>query len=175
MYFLIVRKLMIKQGKYINLWPEWLDLEDLIYRPLLLKLLPAVCGFVSRIFAEALDFVIDRKWVTAVLGFISHVIADSVDALILLLRKTIFRNNPLPVTNKVLNSPAYKVGDGLDRIRVKLDRESEDDHTFARLSYRAWDTFRYTSHNLMDSVSFALLLLCLTIVAVLIYVLFIRQ
>ena len=174
-YFLIVRKLMIKQGKYINLWPAWLDLEDLIYRPLLLKLLPAVCGFVSRIFAEALDFVIDRKWVTAVLGFISHVIADSVDALILLLRKTVFRNKPLPVTNKVLNSPAYKVGDGLDRIRVKLDRESEDDHTFARLSYRVWDTFRYTSHNLMDSVSFALLLLCLTIVAVLIYVLFIRQ
>jgi len=174
-YFLIVRKLMIKQGKYVNLWPAWLDLEELIYRPLLLKLLPAVFGFLSRIFAEALDFVIDRKWVTTVLGFISHLISDSVDALVLLLRKTVFRNKPIPITNKVLQSPAYLLGDQVDRIRRRFRKESEDEHTVARLSYRAWDTFRYTTHNLTDSVSFALLLLCLMIVAVLVYVLLIRK
>lgn len=49
-YFLVVRT-MLRTGRgeailYRNLWPEWLDLEDLIYRPLLrgLSFLGAMCG-----------------------------------------------------------------------------------------------------------------------------------
>ena len=37
---------------YVNLWPPRLDLEDLVYRPLLLKILPAVGGAFASVFAN---------------------------------------------------------------------------------------------------------------------------
>lgn len=61
-----------KQRTYIDLWPEWLDLEELIYRPVLLRFLPFVCGIVCRI----LD--------------------SFVDLTVVVLRRTIYRDSPLP-------------------------------------------------------------------------------
>ena len=43
---------------YVNAWPAWLDLEELIYRPVLLRLLPFICGVICRIFDSALDLII---------------------------------------------------------------------------------------------------------------------
>ena len=46
-YLIIVRKLLMKEDRYVNRWPAKLDLEDLIYRPLLLTILPAIVGAVT--------------------------------------------------------------------------------------------------------------------------------
>ena len=51
-YFLIVRKLLMRDGSYVNLWPAKLDLENLVYRPLLLRWLPGLFGPVCAVFAE---------------------------------------------------------------------------------------------------------------------------
>ena len=41
----------MKDGAYINALPSWLDLEDRVYRPLLLSVLPVVglipCAIIS--------------------------------------------------------------------------------------------------------------------------------
>ena len=47
-YLLLVRKLMIRKGQYLDLWPRVLDLENLIYRPALLQLLPFVGALLAR-------------------------------------------------------------------------------------------------------------------------------
>lgn len=52
MYFVITRKLLMKNGEYINVLPAKLDLEELLYRPLITKLIPDVFGAVARIFGE---------------------------------------------------------------------------------------------------------------------------
>ena len=51
-YLLVVRKLMMRDGRYVNLWPSKLDLEDLVYRPLLLSWLPGILGPVCALFGE---------------------------------------------------------------------------------------------------------------------------
>ena len=51
-YLLIVRRLLIKNGRYLNRWPTRLDLEELVYRPLLLRLLPAFFGPIAALFGE---------------------------------------------------------------------------------------------------------------------------
>ncbi len=51
-YLLLVRTWMRKDGNYVNRWPGRLDLEELVYRPLLLKLLPGIFGWISAIFGE---------------------------------------------------------------------------------------------------------------------------
>ncbi len=51
-YLLIVRRVMVKNDRYLNLWPEKLDLEDIVYRPLFTKYLPEGLGAVAVIFGE---------------------------------------------------------------------------------------------------------------------------
>ena len=51
-YLLIVRRLLMRDGRYVNLWPAKLDLEELVYRPLLLSWLPGILGPVCALFGE---------------------------------------------------------------------------------------------------------------------------
>ena len=51
-YLLVVRPWMRKNGNYVNRWPRRLDLEELVYRPLLLKLLPGAFGWAAALFGE---------------------------------------------------------------------------------------------------------------------------
>ena len=76
-YGLFIRRALTKKDGtgsrvLVNRWASWLDLENVVYRPLLLHFLPAVAGFFCRI-------------------------ADSaVDMTVVMLRKTIYRDAPLP-------------------------------------------------------------------------------
>lgn len=78
LYVCFVRTLLRKKSAdgsskyYINRWPAWLDLENLIYRPVLLQILPFICGMVCR-FLDSL-----------------------VDTVVVILRKTIYRDEKLP-------------------------------------------------------------------------------
>ena len=44
-----------RRKEYVDLWPKWLDLEDLVYRPVLLTILPAIGGVVASVFAVSTD------------------------------------------------------------------------------------------------------------------------
>ncbi len=69
MYFVFVRKFLMSKSAYLNLWPKWLDMEEKVYKPLLVTLLPTAFGFLMRF----LDELADR--------------------IVLLLRKTIYRDS----------------------------------------------------------------------------------
>ena len=245
-YLFIVRKFLIRNGRYVNLLPSWLDLEDRVYRPLLLRILPDFFGAVSRIFAENRVTVFLAKGVMAGASFVSRVFAenrvtaavskgilaaaawvsgvfaenrvtaavsktvlssaswvsgvfsdnritaalakgilrasdlinhaacDLVDALILLLRKTLFRESPVPVTDRVMGTLPYRLGNRVDRLSEKKGKRTASPHRYARLYYRFTETLRHAVHNLSDTLSFALFAMCFAIAAILIYILVIH-
>ena len=62
-YCLFIRKVLMKKTEdgrriYINAWPEWLDIENLIYRPLIQHIIPFVLAFVLRIFDRMTDHIV---------------------------------------------------------------------------------------------------------------------
>ncbi len=62
-YFAVIRTALMKTDEngnriYISAWPEWLDLENLIYRPLILVILPAIGTFFSRICDKLTDTIL---------------------------------------------------------------------------------------------------------------------
>lgn len=62
-YFLIVRLCLMKKNEqgqrvYIQVWPKWLNIEDKIYRPGLLVVLPFCGAFVARIAGSIVDWFI---------------------------------------------------------------------------------------------------------------------
>ena len=56
-YFLFIRKVLMKDGRYLDRWPAWLNLEQSVYKPffsVLIKLL----GVVSRFFCDLTDLLV---------------------------------------------------------------------------------------------------------------------
>lgn len=58
LYFGFIRTCLIRRNaetgtrEYVNLWPARLDLEEVLYRPLILRWIPSVLGAVSAFFGE---------------------------------------------------------------------------------------------------------------------------
>ncbi len=55
-YLVLVRKVFIRKGVYRDLWPAKLNLEEGLYRPLLLKWLPFVGAFCARLCASVFEW-----------------------------------------------------------------------------------------------------------------------
>lgn len=113
-YLFVIRLIMMRGGKnlrriffkdsgtYVDIWPKVLDLEELIYRPLLLKILPAIGLFFARI-AE-----------------------NIVDGIIVILRKTFYCDKSIPHEYIEGNSVTHFFGDLLDRIHYLLTHEDRE-------------------------------------------------
>ncbi len=99
-YLLIVRRVMIKDGNYVNLWPDKLDLEDLIYRPVFTRYLPALFGAIASVFGEnkILRPLCRAGLTTACIT--ARVFESVMDGLILLLRKTVMREKKVKGSEK---------------------------------------------------------------------------
>ncbi len=67
-YFLFIRLVLIRTGEngqkvYVNAWPKRLDIEESLYRPVVMTLLPNLAAFVSRIcdkFTDTLIYLLKR-------------------------------------------------------------------------------------------------------------------
>lgn len=59
-YFLFIRKVLMEKDAngnlvYVDCWPKWLNIENKIYRPVLLTVLPYIGGFFARLAGSLTD------------------------------------------------------------------------------------------------------------------------
>lgn len=59
-YFLFIRKVLMQKDEngntvYVDAWPEWCNLENRLYRPVLLQVLPFIGGFFARAAGSVTD------------------------------------------------------------------------------------------------------------------------
>lgn len=151
-YTLIVRTVLMKKEKtgkvYVNRLSQYLDLENMLYRPLLLRVLPFTGYFLCRI----LD--------------------SLVDGLVVLLRKTIYKDSPIPheITEGTRTTHFFGgVMNGLASVFGKNSVEEKKDyrHVFA-LGYEEW----HEDVTIVGrSLSFGLLLFCVGLMLTVVYLL----
>lgn len=150
-YVAIIRPLFMKKSadgksEYLNLWPEWLDMENLIYRPLIQYILPFIGVFVCRI-------------------------ADSlVDTIVVVLRKTIYKDRKIPYRTGKLPGMDTVVGGFLDWAIVRMRRQDET------MRYRRWLRERAMEREenrqvMQASLSYGLLIAGIAMVFVFIFLL----
>lgn len=159
-YCLIVRFLLMKKESgggekyYINRMPVWLDLENLIYRPVLLKILPFAFGVLCR-FLDSL-----------------------VDTIVVVLRKTVYRDEKLPLERpegNVFTHLAAFTASFFERLcnlllRRKNPKKEDYEHKLA-LVHEEW---RENNMMITRSMSFGLLLFCVGLILTVAY-LFIKD
>lgn len=137
--------------KYINVWPKWLDLENVIYRPVLLKILPFVFGVICRFFDSLVDYIV------------------------VALRKTIYRDSPIKtelaegnVLTNVLGHVANFFQALLNKTVRKNRQKKECDYVHKlALTLTAYKENRFL---IVRSMSFGLMLFCLGLVITVIYI-----
>ena len=160
-YIVIVRLWLMKKENaeayakmYVNRWYRYLDLEDIIYRPLLLKILPAVFGFLCR------------------------VLDSLVDTVVVLLRKTIYKDSKLPqelAEGTPLSHMCACVAEwfqmlGNKTFNRKHPKNVDYDHKFA-MFHEEWAE---NNAVITRSMSFGLLLFCVGLIFTVAY-LFLRD
>lgn len=154
-YLLIVRLWLIKKEEtgivYLNRWKSYLDLENVIYRPILLKALPFAFGVLCR------------------------VLDSLIDTIIVLLRKTIYRDSKLPheleegtllthITGCILNT--FERAANIT-IWKKHKKDIDFEHKFAMLN----EELSEDSTIIGRSLSFGLLLFCIGLIITVVYLL----
>lgn len=156
-YVFVIRKLLMKKTEsgsraYINAWPAWLDMEELIYRPVLLGFLPFISRLVCRVFDSALDM------------------------LVVLLRKTVYRDSPLPYELPEGNGFTLRAGrllNFLQRVRNRiLHRDGSGDKDYVHVLAMKNEALKESNMIIQRSLSFGLMLFGIGLCLTLIYLLF---
>ncbi|MBE5782184.1 MAG: sodium:proton antiporter [Clostridiales bacterium] len=168
-YVLFVRKALMKKGEgYLNLWPRWLDLEELFYRPVCCRFLP----WLGCTVASFLDHLPAGKAVTkvipAILVGVGRVFDEMVDHILLITRELFLVNR-----QSLLKARSHNIFTRLAAAVEELFYHVM--HPLLPKRFRAHKSptdMRYGSYA-TNAISFGLLLCALGIVATLIYV-FIR-
>ncbi len=179
LYLVVVRKLLMKKENnetvYLNRWPAKLDLEDLFYRPLLLKWLPGVFGGLLSIFGEnKLLKHLCRFGMKAIKGITAFVCAIP-DGIVYLLRKTVYKDSPFTPHEHKHFGFAHGLGHMIDRIRELLHLPERKGKSYAELMTDTASTISETTRGIESNFSFALLMACIGVCAAIIYLLFIRN
>ncbi len=155
-YFAVVRLWLMKKENdhkiYVNRWYKYLDLEDTIYRPVLLKALPFVFGVICR------------------------VLDSLIDGIVVFLRKTIYRDSKLPheleegtYTTHLLGSLANNLERLANTIIWKKNPKNVDyEHKYAM----AYEELAEDGTIVSRSLSFGLLLFCIGLIITVLYLLF---
>lgn len=154
-YGVVIRKFLMKKNEagasvYINAWPAWLDMENLIYRPVLLGFLP----FVSRLVCRALD--------------------SFLDTLTVILRKTLYRDSPLPhelPEGNRFTLTAGRVLNFLQWLGNKIHHKNGGgDKDFVHILAMKNEEMKESNRIIQRSLSFGLLLFCIGLCLTLIYI-----
>ena len=154
-YLLVVRRLLMKKTErgmcYVNCWPQWLDLEELVYRSMLLNLLPMLGAVFARVFDSFPDMIV------------------------VTLRKTVYRDSPIPHELLEGNSVTLLAGNICNFIRKVKNRitrrESPESVDYVHRLAVAYDKYRANRTIIGRSMSFALFLFCIGFCMTLIYML----
>lgn len=152
--------------RYVDRWPKWLDLEELVYRPILAVALPGIFGAIFRF--------VDRYLVsTAVNLFLQasavlcRTLDHMADGIILLARKTTHRQRN---GEKVLGGNdrlAFILGHFIDDVAIlgrrlpgrRKEREGKDS-VIPRL-IEGEEVLKRTGKLVEESFSFGLMLFCI--------------
>lgn len=177
-YLLVVRGWMMEKQpdgtrKYVDRWPAWLDLEDLVYRPLLLRILPGIFGWVCAVLDRLPEMLF--KGMMAVGSFAVGVMDILMDGIVIFLRKTVYRDSPREHELEEGNALTHTIGVLLNTME-QLFNKSIWKHHVHKKDLEHWFVLKYTSFKenatvIGRSLSYGLVSFCLGLCATLLYLL----
>ena len=177
-YIVVVRGWMMKKQEdgsrvYVNRWSNFFDLENTIYRPVLLNVIPAIAGAVCMIADHVVDVIVK---LLPIAGNVQAGFFDNItDGLIVFLRKTIYKDTLQVGELEEGNEATHAVGTFLNKVESFLNftiwRKHPHKLDFEHYLVLKYSAFKENSGMISRSLSYGLLLFSLGLCATLIYLL----
>ena len=177
-YVVVARSWMMKKRAnetryYVNRWPGKLDLEERLYRPLLLKVLPGIFGRLCAVLDNMADVAV--RVLKAVASFLAGVLDVAVDGVVVLLRKTIYADSPNRGELEEGNQMTHVLGVFLNKLEQLLNKTIWRNHQHKR-DFEHWFVLKYAAFKenttvIGRSLSYGLVLFCIGLCATLVYLL----
>lgn len=179
LYFIVVRKWMMKKtedGKtvYVDRWPKFIDLEEKLYRPIIEIALPYILGKICWVLDNLGDVLIR---VVKSLGLaIAGILNMLTDGVVVLLRKSFYRDSADPVELEEGNMLTHIVGTFLNKLEDILNKTIWRKHEHKK-DLEHWFVVKYTyfmenSTLIGRSLTYGLVIFCVGLCVTLIYLLF---
>ncbi|HSK68201.1 MAG TPA: proton-conducting transporter membrane subunit, partial [Candidatus Limnocylindria bacterium] len=176
--------------RYVNRWPRWLDLEELVYRPavkgavrlgyLVSEPFDHVMVWVIRLFmrlgrgaAEAFDHIMDIMFGAFYAGmtFFSRVLEAVTESFSLFLMKTVYRprkeHAPVPTTGNRVTFALGRTANALTAGTRRALGMQPPERDYVALYAGAWAAAKDTFRRFQRTLSFSLLLFALGLVILL--------
>ena len=178
-------------SKYVDRWPARLDLENLIYRPLLLKVLPAVfekicmipdrafdtvvkftipaARFIAMIPDRAFDFIV--RLIIPIGTFFARILDTISDFSVLVLRKTALRDSP--ITEDRREGTIFSDLSGhIQNYIHRNDTPEGPAEDYVHAAAMKHEENKESDRIIARGIAFALALICIALIASLVYVLY---
>ncbi len=177
-YVVVVRGLLMKKQAdgsmvYLNRWPKFIDMEDYLYRPVLLKLLPGICGWICGMLDKLTDRVV--RFLLAAGKAIAGGFDILTDGFVVFLRKTVYRDSPKMSELEEGNELTHALGTFLNKSEALLNKTIWRNHPHKK-DLEHWFVLKYSAFKentgfIERSLSYGLILFCIGLCATLIYLL----
>ena len=172
-YLLLCRPLLMKKGAYLNRWPEKLDLETLLYQPLLMKWLPGAADLVFGTLARLPDSKLVKVVIPGIVTGVVRFFAELPENIVMLGRGSVFSHRRTRKEIPVGNAVTWTLGRMLNSVARVLNatflRRKPMRTDFEVVLAASWHEIKEDTRTLTVSVSFGLLLLCVGLLATCLY------
>ncbi len=167
LYLAVIRPLLMKKDEngvriYVNRWPSRLDLEDGFYRPVM-NLLVRFGGFCGKIADVLMDIAVPA--VVAVGTFLARCADGLVDGAVLLLNGSLFaksrKKQQVTVGTRFTCALGRLFDMGASLLNRTFRRRNPITTDFVYFFAALYDEIADSTHRLVRSVSFGLLLMCI--------------
>ena len=142
-----------KYKMYVNRWNKYFDLENVIFRPILLKFLPFVFGVVCRFLDSIVDFIV------------------------VFLRKTIYKDSKIPQELEEGNIITHFIGAFLNKLQdirnLTIGRRRGASLEFEDYEHKAAMTYERIDESvkiITRSMSFGLIIFCIGLLLTVAYI-----
>ncbi|MBS6397447.1 MAG: sodium:proton antiporter [Clostridiales bacterium] len=179
-YFGLIRRFLMRKDDcqeriYVNVWPHWLDLENLVYRPVLEKAAVMAAGGICRLADQLYLTRICLKALLEISAFLSRVCDHMMDGVLLLLRSTTHRSGTEKHVYLIGSKFSRTLGSILDNFTRVLNhtifRKNPIERSFV-VTFAEWEEVMHRTNRLIGaSLSFGLMLAAIGLALTLIYLL----
>ncbi|MDO4519249.1 MAG: proton-conducting transporter membrane subunit [Eubacteriales bacterium] len=177
-YIVVARgMLMEKENRhvknYVNRWPKVLDLEDYLYRPILLTIIPVIAGTICAILDHFVDFA--AKILPISPGVETGLFDTIKDSVVILFKKHVYQNTPLPHELEEGNALTNSIGKIGNRINAILNatfrRKNPKTKDYTHILAMKHESMKASSGLIGRSLSYGLILFAIGLCGTLIYLL----
>lgn len=179
-YFGFIRKFLMGKNEkqelvYLNVWPSWMDVEDLIYRPVLQKaaitLVAGLCKLLDQMYVTRMLL----KALLNMMAFFSRICDHLMDGIILLFRSTTHKSRTERHVYLIGSKLSRTFGTILNNIVSMMNRTVLKNRPIEKsfvVTFAEWEEVVHRTNRFISvSLSFGLMLAAIGLALTLIYLL----